>query len=112
MHRVQRVCKSSQHAESPASMNSIQESRFRSGLLTARVSSSGFRIRCLCGRKRGGTRARSYIFKASPPRPVSGHPMDRRSSCPAGHGPSIKTCRHAVVKRAASVRYSVKEDQT
>jgi hypothetical protein len=66
---VQPACrKSGQHAESVASIRKVQQawtaytdSRFRSGLLTALVSVSEFRMRCLCGRKSGGTRARCYL---------------------------------------------------
>ena len=112
MHRVQPACtESSQHAESPASMNGAQEARFRSGLLTARVSGSGFRIRCLCAAK-VAVLAQDATFHGIPPRPVSGHPTDRRSSFPAGHGPSTKLVGLPPEKRAASVRYSDKEDQT
>ena len=99
-HIVQPACtESSQHAESPASMNGIQEARFRSGLLTARVSGSGFRTMSLRS-KSGGTRARCYISR----HPHRGRSEDIRRIEGRAFLPGTgqaRTCRHAAGKKSS-----------
>jgi len=103
MHKVQPACtKSSQHAQSPASMHRVQPAcrksskheRRTGGQVQVRIvdsTSQWFRVPYDVFAQQKWRYSRKMLhFKASPPRPVSGHPTDRRSSFPAGHGPSTK----------------------
>jgi len=94
--------KCSQHTQSPASMHractkSSKHERHTGGQVQVRIADSTsqwFRVPYTMSlrSKSGGTRARCYISR-HPHRGrsrISGHPMDRRSSFPAGHGPITK----------------------
>ena len=108
MHKVQPACtKSSQHAQSPASMHRVQPAcrksskheRRTGGQVQVRIvdsTSQWFRVPYdVFAQKKWRYSHKMLDFKASPPRPVSGHPTDRRSSFPPGTGQArnLSACR-------------------